>query len=67
MQSNPNYSMYPSIQAAILDFQSLCGYFLNPPERSKISALIVQNGLSRRHVFQLAAEIEAERQKLATA
>lgn len=50
----------PSLEAALREFQTLCGFILHRDDRQAISQLIVENGLSRRYVVDLALEIQAE-------
>jgi len=60
--ANPlNVDAYPDMQSAIGEFQAMCGLVLDSDERPVVAALIEENGLSRRFVASLAAEVEHER------
>ena len=60
--SNPlNVDRYPDTAAALRDFQGLSGLFLDRQARAEVAEMIEKNGLSRRFVVELAAEVERER------
>lgn len=64
---NPlNVDAYPSLAAALRDFQTLCGFVLDQEGREAVSALITENGLSRRFVTDLASEVQVERERRIT-
>jgi len=50
----------PSMEAALREFQTVCGFVLSADDRVAVSDLINQNGLSRKYVVDLALEIQAE-------
>jgi hypothetical protein len=51
---------YASVQEAIAEFQTLTGIILARGEREDVAELIRENGMSRRYVVGLAAEVQAE-------
>jgi hypothetical protein len=51
---------YRSVQEAIEDFISISGIFLNSNNRESIKHLIIENGLDRNFVRELAVEAQAE-------
>lgn len=56
---------YRSMQEAIAEFQTLTGIILAWGEREEVAALIKGNGLSKRYVVGLAAEVLAEQGSVA--
>lgn len=52
---------FPDVGNAIKEFQTLCGFVLDQHERQAVAEMIQENGLSRRFVASLAAEVEHER------
>lgn len=52
---------YASLNEALRDFQSLVGFFLDSEMRKEVSKLIEENGLSRRYVVGLAANVQLAR------
>lgn len=52
---------YPGVAAALREFQALAGFVLDREARAEVAALLAENGLSRRFVAELAAEVERER------
>ena len=55
---------YASMAEAMQDFMSMCGVFeLNKENREAIQKLILENGLSRQFVIDLALEIQVEDHK----
>jgi transposase InsO family protein len=56
---------YPSLEAALFDFTMICGFRLDKESREAISQLILENGLSRRLVTDLALEVQAEKERSA--
>lgn len=56
---------YPDIKTAIGEFQALCGFILDNEMRVAVKALIEENGLSRRYVAGLAAEVQTEQLRAA--
>jgi hypothetical protein len=60
--ANPlDIDRFADIGQAIKEFQALTGLILDSEERAAVSAMIEENGLSRRYVAGLAAEVEHER------
>jgi transposase len=58
---NPlNLDSYHTIDQALQEFQTLCGFFLGRDMRAEVAELIVENGMSKRFVAELAGEIQAE-------
>ena len=58
---NPlDVNRYPSLQAALQAFQDLCGFFLDAETRAAVGQMIRDNGLSKRYVAGLAAEVMTE-------
>lgn len=58
---NPlNVNNYHTIDEALREFQGLCGFFLGGEMRAEVAALIIENGLTKRFVAELAGEIQAE-------
>lgn len=56
---NPlNTDTYHTIAEALADFQGQAGLFLNKENREGVSTLIVENGLSRKFVRDLASEVQ---------
>lgn len=49
-----------SLEAALREFQTVCGFILPREDRETVSSLIIENGLSRKYVVNLALEIQAE-------
>uniref|UniRef100_C6E6U0 Uncharacterized protein n=1 Tax=Geobacter sp. (strain M21) TaxID=443144 RepID=C6E6U0_GEOSM len=49
---------YPDVEAALVEFQALCGFFLGRDERAEVKALIEQNKLSKRFVAELALDVQ---------
>jgi hypothetical protein len=56
---------YPDMPTALKDFQTLAGFFLAGEEREAVAGLIKENGMSRRFVAGLAADVEQERTRVA--
>jgi len=56
---------FPNVETALREFQGLCGFVLDRDSRDQVRALIVENGLSRRFVSDLAMEIQAEQARAA--
>ena len=50
---------YPDIETALREFQGLCGAFMDAEMRSEVKGMIVESGLSRRFVAELALELQA--------
>ena len=48
---------YPDINSALYDFQVMCGFLLDLELKNKVTALIKENGLSRRFVRDLATPV----------
>lgn len=61
LQNPLNVDAFSDVQTAIREFQTLCGFILDSEERTAVTAMINENGLSRRFVASLAAEVEHER------
>jgi hypothetical protein len=61
LQNPLNIDSFPDTQTAIKEFQALCGFILDQDEREAVTGMITENGLSRRFVASLAAEVEHER------
>lgn len=58
---NPlNIDSYHTIDEALREFQALCGLFLSKDLRAGVAELIIENGMSRRFVAELAGEIQTE-------
>ncbi len=55
---------YSSVDEAIKGFISICGVRLNKENREAIKNLIIEHGLSRRFVTDLALQVESERDRL---
>lgn len=56
---NPlNTDTYHTIAEALADFQGQAGLFLSKENREAVSTLIVENGLSRQFVRDLASEVQ---------
>ena len=51
---------YPDVKTALRDMQAQLGYFFDAETRATLTALIEENGLSRRFVAGLAAEAMTE-------
>jgi hypothetical protein len=51
---------YPSVDAALREFQALCGFILDQDMRAEVKALIEAEGLSRRFVQELALDLQME-------
>lgn len=49
---------YHTIAEALADFQSQCGIFLSKENREAVTTMIVENGLSRKFVRDLASEVQ---------
>ncbi|HOG08869.1 MAG: hypothetical protein WCY54_08415 [Syntrophales bacterium] len=63
---NPlSLNTYPDVETALGEFQTLCGFMLDRDSRDQVRALIVENGLSKRFVVDLAMEIQAEQARAA--
>jgi transposase InsO family protein len=54
---------YPSVTEAMRDFITVSGVFLDQENREDIKALIIENGLNRRFVKELALEVAAENER----
>jgi len=57
LENSRNWDIYPSIPEAMGDFMSLSGVFIRGEEYREVAELISENGLSRRFVEGLAAEV----------
>ncbi|MEN6375354.1 MAG: hypothetical protein ABFD75_11330 [Smithella sp.] len=63
---NPlNVDTYPNIDTALKEFQGLCGFVLDQENREQVRDMIIESGLSRRTVIDLAMEIQAEQARAA--
>jgi len=51
---------YASVEAAMRDFLSICPVRLSEADREQVMDLIVENGLSKVFVRELALEVQAE-------
>lgn len=54
---------YPSVEAAMHEFTALCGLKLDKENRAAIRQLLLENGLSRRVVTDLALEFQVENER----
>jgi len=63
---NPlNIDTYPNVETALMAFQALCGFAMDAQNRESIRELVMENGLSKRYVVDLAMEIQAEQNRAA--
>jgi len=58
-------SVYPSMEAAMHDFISICGFRMFNKHIEAVKGLIMKNGLSIRFVKELALEVQAENERIA--
>jgi hypothetical protein len=56
---------FPDVQTALREFQALCGFILPQGDREAVAELIKENGLSKRFVAGLAAEVQTEQVRVA--
>jgi len=65
LQNPLDLDSYCSLKEALADFQCLSGVILEEGNSEEVAALIRENGLSRRYVIGLAAEVQAEQASVA--
>jgi hypothetical protein len=55
--------IYHTIQDAMKEFVGIVGVFIGPEERATIEGLILENGLKKQYVINLALEVQAARER----